>query len=501
MKANTRRLLTLLTAATLCLSVIGCGDGEKKPTGKTTSGTASGSETTASTTTTEGDGGDLLTPSTSAVKGDATTTKTVTTRTKAYTGGQKDDTDYLGAGGSKQEKLFGDLRGTTLYISESDNWFTNNLMKQFEKKYGVKVVNRAYSFAEEQTKLATMVLAGDKKNYLDTVTISQVVALRYIYGNLVIPMDKYIDTGDASWNMRGSTTKRYEPYIFNGKTYGSASNSYGEMGIFYNKTYMQEKGIKDPYKDYYLKNNWNYDTFLQVAKDCKTMSANGKTVKTYGVTTWDYFSFCLGAGNTVIQQQKDGKWKITVDDADGMTGLKLIYDLYEAGTFGHTSTNADFLQRKVAMIIGTPPNVMAGIDAYEVMSDEIGYVPFPKKTNSSPAYIPMSPDGRAIAACSQNPAAAAAWIYEFQHAEEVRDNSSYGLANRRKQISDEHLKIRDQWVKNGKIIWTSVDGLTNWYGVNRTKFLSMITEEGKAPAAAIEQMLPLLKDSLKQTVG
>ena len=496
MKANIRRLLALLTTVMLCLSFVGCGNGGRNTSDGSLSGMTSSLEP--SLPTSEDDSGDLLTPSSSTDGGDATTT---TTRTKAYMGGQKDDTDYLGAGGSKQEKLFGDLRGTTLYISESDNWFTNNLMKQFEKKYGVKVVNRSYSFAEEQTKLATMVQAGDKKNYLDTVTISQVVALRYIYGNLVIPMDKYIDTGDAGWNMRGSTTKRYEPYILNGNTYGSASNSYGEMGIFYNKSYMQEKGIKDPYKDYYLKNNWNYDTFLQVAKDCKTMSANGKTVKTYGVTTWDYFSFCLGAGNTVIQQQKDGKWKITVDDADGMTGLKLIYDLYKAGTFGHTSTNADFLQRKVAMIIGTPPNVMAGIDAYEVMSDEIGYVPFPKKTNSSPAYIPMSPDGRAIAACSQNPAAAAAWIYEFQHAEEVRDNSSYGLANRRKQISDEHLEIRNQWVKNGKQIWSHVDGLTNWYGVNRTKFLSVITEEGKAPAVAIEQMLPLLEDSLKQTVG
>ena len=504
MKTNIRRLLAFLAVAALCVSAVGCSSGKEGVSSQTSSTvTADNAESGLLTSETSsvadiGDG-DLLTPETSSNA--ISSQKPSSTSSKKYNEGQIDNTDYLGNGSTKQEKLFGNLRGTTLYISESDNWFTQNLMKQFEKKYGVKVVNRAYSFAEEQTKLATMVQAGDKKNYLDTATMSQVVALRYIYNGLVMPMDKYIDTNEAGWNIRGSSEKRYTPYIIDGKIYGSASNSYPEMAIFYNKTYMQEKGIKDPYKDYYLKNNWNFDTFLQVAKDCKAMSANGKTVKTYGVTTWDYFSFCLAAGNTVIEQAKDGNWKVTVDDANGMAGLNLIYELYKAGTFGDTCTNADFLQRKVAMIIGTATNVMGGTDAYEVMSDEVGYVPFPKKTNSSPLYIPICPDGRAIAACSQKPAAAAAWIYEFQHAEEVRDNSDYGLANRRKFLSDEHLAIRNKLAKEGKMIWTSVDGLTNWYGVNRTKFIDIISKQGKAPASAVEQMLPLLNDSLQQTVG
>ena len=68
-------------------------------------------------------------------------------------------------------------------------------------------------------------------------------------------------------------------------------------------------------------------------------------------------------------------------------------------------------------------------------------------------------------------------------------------------LSDEHLKIRNDYVKNGTMLWTMVDGLSNWQTENRGKFLDAIIKDGKTPAAAIDQMLPLLEDSLRQTVG
>ena len=503
MKKTMWRMAALLLVCTLCIGAVGCGKGpaqsdpDQASSGPSTpSGGVSGDP---SPSTTE-DSGDLLTPT----KDDRTsaTKATSSAATTKYNDGKKDDTSYIKPAGSKQAQLFGDLRGTKLYISESDNWFTQNLMKQFKEKYGVEVINYAYSFAEEQSKLPTIVQTGDKKNYIDVVTMSSTVALRYIYNGLVMPMDDYLDKTDSAWNMRGSTVKRFAPYVIGGKTYGSASNSFMEDGLFYNKTYMEEIGLtgdKDPY-NLYKAGNWTFKTFLDTAKACKKMSANGKSVKTYGFASWNYFAFCQTAGNSVIEQKKDGTWAVTVDRPEGMAGLDVIYELYQAGTWGNC-TAADFAQRKVAMFVGLPCNVMGAIGGYEVMSDEVGYVPLPKKDKNSPQYVVVCPDGRAIASCSQNPRAAAAWIYEFQRAEQVRDESSYGIGNRRQMLSDEHLKIRNDYVKNGTMLWTMVDGLSNWQTENRGKFLDAIIKDGKTPAAAIDQMLPLLEDSLRQTVG
>lgn len=494
-KKNTR-MIALLLVLVLCMSFVGC---KGKTEGNDSEFTDSVPDLTSSV---DSEDGELLTSETDGSSLTSSDTDSAVSTGGTVSAPQKNQTytNLIASTGSKQEKLFGDLRGTKLYISESDNSFTNSLMSEFKKKYGVDVINLNYSYIEEQSKLATIVQSGDKKNYMDVVTLGSTTILKYLSNNLIMPIDDYLDKNDPSWKNRETPNgaKRFEGFQFNGKTYGSSSNGWGGMFIYYNKTYLEEKGIKDPYTYYYKNGNWTFDTFLQVAKAALEKSSNGKSVKTYGISTWDYMSFLEAAGNTGIVQKPNGKWEITIDQPDGMAGLNLLHELYKAGTFGNCSAT-DFTKRKVAMIIGTANNILQSTSALEVMSDEVGFVPLPKKDKNSKQYIVTVPEGRGIAACSQNPRAAMAWIYEFQRAELVRDNSSYGLTVRRSFIPDKHLKIRQEFFKSGTEIHTYIDGLNDWYDKNRGLFFSKITTEGKAPASVIDQMLPILKDSMTKT--
>lgn len=415
-----------------------------------------------------------------------------------------DQIDYLKNSGTKQEKLFGNLEGTTLRIvtgATISDW-DKAFMEQFKKKYKLKnIVTVPYSYQEEQAKIVSIIASGDKKNYLDVITTGTTTLLRYVYGNILQPIDKYIDKSDSAWSYNGTSMFAPDFFKVNGKIYGSPLVSFDEQYVFYNKTYFKENNIPDPYTEYYLKNNWNFETFKDVAKKATTYAADGKTVKTYGFSMWNYFSFLNAAGNTVIKQNKNGKWNPCFDDEAGMAALKLLYDCKYNNWLSPYSGYTEFIERKTAMFLEKPVNAMGGTDAYNKMSDAIGMVPMPKWRNSDPYYAPVIAEGRGVPVCAKNVGAAVAYIYEYNVAAAVRNASEAYRTQRRKWISDEHLKIRNEYLKQCKFSYTLVDGLTGFYTENRGKFFDIMFNEKIAPANAVDRMKPLIQESIKKTVG
>lgn len=414
-------------------------------------------------------------------------------------------------GKSKQEQLFGDLKGKTVRIvvgADMNDW-QKNFHKEFKAKYGLKALDEViYSYQEQQTKLQMIVASGDAKNYLDVATTGPTTLLRYVYGNILMPIDKYLDRNDPVWKYynTGTENDQFAPdmYKVDGQIYGSPSYGYQETYIFYNKTYFNEKKIKDPYKEYYLKNNWNFETFKQIAKEATTLAKDGKTVQTYGFATWNYFSFLQAAGNSAIEPSGKGKWKATVDQPSGLAALKLLYECHNNNWFTwKISGYTEFMERKTAMLIERPGNAMAGNDCYNRMTDEIGMVPMPKWRNSDPYYAPTTADGMGVPTCSKNPAGAVAYIYEYIAAMQKRDaaKSGWGYEWRRRVLSDEHFAIREDYMKKAKLNVTQIDGLSGWYNENRTDFFGIMFDKGVNPANALDQMLPLINSSLKKTVG
>lgn len=410
--------------------------------------------------------------------------------------------NYVETTGTKQEKLFGNLKGTKLRVpgNPTQTDWEKRFIKQFEDKYGIDVEIVPMSFAEQQTKLPSIIASKDKKNYLDVCTISNVTFLRYLYGNIIQDFTKYVDKADENWKYFGTNDPAYEQYTINGKIYGSVPIEIHETYVYYNKTYFKEMGIKDLYEEYYLKDNWTFDTFRQVAKQAVKKAADGKTIETYGWATWNYFAFAQAAGNSVIST--DGKkWNINITEPNGMAALNLLYECATDDSVAPFTGYNEFTKRKVAMLIERPAYAIGGTDAYNRMSDEIGMVPMPRVDKNSPYYYPVSADGSAVPNCAQNVPGAVAWIYEINKA--IGDRNAIEIENYRKRISEEHEKIRNDYIKKAKPCGSWVDGLSGWYNGkgNRGKFLDILLKEKVNPAVALDRMLPLLKESLRATVG
>ena len=413
--------------------------------------------------------------------------------------------DMIAGASADQVALFGDLNGTKLRLAEDAvlEEFEVTFYEQLEQTTGMTIELEPMSSNELMTKISQAVASGDTRNYFDVAVVVNSTILQAIYANLIVPMDQYIDRNDPVWRYSYSdNTDFLAPDVFriDGKTYGAPSHTFHETFIFYNKTYFQEVGAPDPYEEYYLKDNWTKETFLDTCEAVTKKDANGN-VEVAAWASWNYFTFPAAFGNDCIAQNDRNKWEVIIDQPNGMAGLDLLYQCAKNGWLDtKTSGYEEFVNRKIAMIIDKPSSAMGGPDAYQRMSDEIGMVPFPKLDANQENYIcPLTISGYAIAACSQNMPGAAAWIYYHRIMEMNRDelyNTTY------RHLNQEAQERRAEYLKKCEFSVPMIEGLQGWYsGGARAQFLQKIFREQKNPANIKSELKQIVQDCLRRTTG
>ena len=413
---------------------------------------------------------------------------------------------YTGGTTKSQTDLFGNLEGTKLRIAD-DNYigtWEEIFYEQFAEITGMEIEIEHMGSNELATKIAQAVASGDKRNYFDVGICANSTLINIVYSNLATPMDPYVYYDDPVWKYDSATNfNSLDLYKIDGKIWGAPSNGFHENFIFYNRTYFQEVGAPDPYEEYYLKDNWTFETFLDTCEAVTRKDADGN-VEIAAWATWNYFTFCSAAGNDLIEQNADGEWEVVFDQPDGMAGLDVFYescinDYVLKGSSGYS----EFVNRKVAMLIEKPSSAISGTNAYTRMNDEVAIVPFPKMNAEQEKYIcPMIVSGYYIAACSQNPLGAAAYIYYHKIGEVNNTKSEEGaakiLAN---QLNAESQERRNEYIAKCDFAVSFVDGLAGWYGDVRDTFLDVMRVDNTNPATTVDSIKGLMKDSLRRTVG
>ena len=414
--------------------------------------------------------------------------------------------DMLAGTSESQVALFGDLNGTKIRIGEDavlEKW-EEDFYQQLQEETGMTVEMEPMSSNELMNKISQAVASGDTRNYFDVAIVVNSTILQAIYGNLIVPMDQYIDRTDPVWQYSYSDNTEFlapDVYKIDGKTYGAPSHGFHETFIFYNKTYFQEVGAPDPYEEYYLKDNWTKETFLDTCEAVTKRDADGN-VEVAAWASWNYFTFPAAFGNDCIAQNDKNKWEVIIDQPNGMAGLDVLYQCAVNGWLDtKTSGYEEFVARKIAMIIDKPSSAMGGPEAYSRMSDEIGMVPFPKLDASQEKYIcPLTISGYSIAACSQNPAGAAAWIY-YHRVMEMRRDEMYESTTLR-HLNEEAQERRIEYLKECEFSVPMIEGLQGWYsGGARAQFLQKIFKEHQNPSTIIDSMVPIIRDCLRRTTG
>lgn len=517
MKRITRMTGGLL-AALLLAGLAGCG-GDKNPASKsvtTTTGVAAattpeetgepgglptgetigeGTQATlnGTATATKG-GGQVLKPNTK----DTTAKQGTPTKTKSGAANQPTKAPVTGL--SEQEKMFASLKGTTVTIPIEGTKPNEDLVKFYAKlkeKYGMTVKNITMGWTESQTKLGQMVAAG---NPPDKGPISEVLGLRYIYSNIAQPIDKYVLRDDPYMKQMF-----LDVFTVNNKLYAIPSVSLPEYLVYYNKTLFKEYNQKEPYT-YYQEGNWTFKTFLDVCKAMTKYEADGKTIKFQGMATWNYGVFMMANGGTGIAPDGKGGWKVTIDQPAEMAGLQIVHDLAAANAIYTGDGYVGFRQRKNAILIERPSHAVGQFDYYNRMDDDIGLAPLPMGPNVKQYHVPLTNDGSFVPRGAKNPLGAVCYMYEDNKKMIDEDNDPnlsdpVVLKNRRKNMSDEHLKILQNYMKTAVPMYTHMEGLAGWWTGDRAKFWDPLVKQAKQPSEVVDAQKSLIQAALKRTVG
>ncbi len=412
---------------------------------------------------------------------------------------------YLEGSTKAQTDLFGELAGTKLRICEDadlEDWEVA-FYRQLQEETGMTVEMEPLTSNELHTKIAQAVASNDKRNYFDVGVTANSGLLNTIYSGLAVPMDKYIYYDDPVWKYDDITDfNSLDLYKIDGHYWGAPSHGFHENFIFYNKTYFEEVGAPDPYTEYYLKDNWTFETFLNTC-EAVTRRNDAGVVTTHAWATWNYFTFCFAAGNDMIEQNENDRWQIVFDQPNGIAGLDVFYESVKNGYLLTSSSGyQEFVDRKIAMLIEKPSSAIGVTHIYERSDDEICMVPFPKMDASQEKYrCPMTVSGYYITACSQNKQGAAAYIYYHRLGEQNRDASDIGRQNQYVRILNEESQARrDEYIAKCDFGVPFIDGLNGWSNEARESFLNVMRNELKSPATAVDTMKPMILDCLRRTV-
>lgn len=252
----------------------------------------------------------------------------------------------------------------------------------FEKKYpNIKIKWwRTAEQSDYQKKLQTSMAGGEGPDLFGVQTGAMVDE----YSRFAANMKQLADKDMSGWGSKVSSGAVSQVKDKNGKLVGMPTITSGSEYILYNKTLLEEKGIKELPK-----------TYDELVKDCKQLKADGLVPMALGAKDgWhldDLFVWLSNQyGKGDVYKAAEGKKSFTSSTFKKTLGAwkKMIDDgLFQEGAVG-TSTYPDardnyFYARKTAFLPTGSWHVSATISDAEtkgtaVEKDELGMMPFPK---------------------------------------------------------------------------------------------------------------------------
>ncbi len=505
-------VIALISAFSLLLSSCGGSKDPASSTGSDASGDSVSNTTgdlpgdssfgDSSNTTTSTNSSTSGTTSGTILKPNSRPSSTASTTQKPPTTQQTLRNDYKID--TPQEKKFASLKGTTIRLALDPETLVEGsqdkvMLDYCQKKYGVKYEYLGMGYEELRTKIGQMVAAGNPPDY---VLMYESNFLQWAYRNILQPIDKYL-VDDSTWTGVSRTYFKTNNRTY-GITYGNPDTDLYTYMIFYNKTLFEEQKVQDPY-ELYQKGQWTMDKLVETAKKMTLYREDGKTIKTYGFSTWAPTYFILANGGYGIRETKPGKFESTLKEKADLGGLDVFYRMVQDKSFGMgLDPYVGFGNRTIAMHFEIPGNAIYQYDYYNTMDDEIGMVPMPMADDGKYYAIVME-YGFGVPRNAKNPLGGVMLGYEnyqLNNGRLVNNPSKYDLEIRRKTLSDEHLKIMQDYYKKATIRTNWMEGLTNWQeGGLSKKFWDKITVDKLTPTAAVDSMDGILKSAIKQTIG
>lgn len=240
------------------------------------------------------------------------------------------------------------------------------------EKHNFKVEYVVVDYGEYKDKVTASLMAGEPIG--DIIRLARPWMIpTLVKQDLFWPLDDYV-TNDNAFVLQYTS----ELSQFDGEGYGFRIGVAGaSQGVFYNRTLMNQLGIKS-LQEYVDADNWNWNTFVQVAKEANQDTNNDGKLDTWGLASDSILIQALAANEASMFAEGQQ----TLEDPKTLEALNFISRLATEAVARPTE-GGDWTEPKQFFIQGNTL-MFAGAD-YEMdsfntdMADyDIGFLPFPK---------------------------------------------------------------------------------------------------------------------------
>ena len=269
------------------------------------------------------------------------------------------------------------------------------VISSFIKKTGVKVELWSTAQTEYISKLSAAIASGKSPDVLVTNSEFQTIlkVAQPVTTGGIDPTDKYWDQNITKVMTVG------------GKCYGvNSANSPWYIGgglVFYNKTVMEENGIKTP-GEYYEEGNWNYKTMEACIKQCDALGGD------YQGCFFDGDILAPGQGGALVKY-KDGKFFNGMMEDNYLSCLRWVATMNKEGHLSKQNIQS-FFKGKILMWTTNSFGLRKTGHFAKMNTDDLGFTYLPTPDDGKPVTTMGRIRSYGIVQGSKNPEAAAAFI-------------------------------------------------------------------------------------------
>ena len=240
------------------------------------------------------------------------------------------------------------------------------------KKHNFKVEYVVIDYGEYRDKVKASLLAGEPVG--DIIRLARPWMIpSLVKQDLFWPVDEYTKNDRVFLQQYTNEFSQYK-----GRGYGFRVGISGAAnGIIYNRTLMHRLGLK-PLQDYVDEDNWNWETFIQVAKDANRDTNNDGKLDTWGLATHSLLVPALASNdaNLVKEDKQNLEDPKTVEVLNFLSRLVTEQAARPSEGGDWTEPRQFFVQGNTLMFPGSDYDMDS---LRKDMPDyDIGFLPFPK---------------------------------------------------------------------------------------------------------------------------
>lgn len=280
----------------------------------------------------------------------------------------------------------------------------------FTEKYGCEVEWIECTWGDRFNDLANLVLSSTAPDFAPG---NSETFPNYAIKGIFAPVDDYIDYDDPLWaNMKGFADKYFS---IGGKHYMICTDSSFGNVCAYNRRVVDEWGYDDP-ATLFANDEWTWDIFYQMCVDFTDGDENR-----YAIDSWAYsVALMRSSGATIVNLDHDtNKFVSNIDDPRLERAASLLYDLtkneccypkWKNGNKIRNDVNGGGIKEGLCLFWLSPSFVFTGpleeMSAIwgDIEAGELMFVPVPRDPNGDGNYyIETTPVGYCLVQGAPNP--------------------------------------------------------------------------------------------------